>query len=160
MSRPYAAANDGGPEGLGYVLLRRHLSEETGAIGPGEGGAVDQAIDGSLLERLGSLLGGGGLPALLRTLAAVCVERGYSRLEWSVLDWNTPSIEFYDTAVAGAPERRARRPVSARSRMALSSPTMFPRIACSAARSSIPLALNAAKARPWRLARTGGAMSS
>ena len=33
---------------------------------------------------------------LLRTLAAVCVERGYSRLEWSVLDWNTPSIEFYE----------------------------------------------------------------
>ena len=32
---------------------------------------------------------------LLRTLAAVCVERGYSRLEWSVLDWNTPSIDFY-----------------------------------------------------------------
>lgn len=32
---------------------------------------------------------------LLRTLAEVCVERGYSRLEWSVLDWNTPSIEFY-----------------------------------------------------------------
>ena len=39
---------------------------------------------------------GGGLgKELLRTLAAVCVERGYSRLEWSVLDWNTPSIEFY-----------------------------------------------------------------
>jgi ribosomal protein S18 acetylase RimI-like enzyme len=33
---------------------------------------------------------------LLRTLAGVCVERGYSRLEWSVLDWNTPSIEFYE----------------------------------------------------------------
>ena len=32
---------------------------------------------------------------LLRTLAAICVERGWSRLEWSVLDWNTPSIEFY-----------------------------------------------------------------
>ena len=32
---------------------------------------------------------------LLRTLAALCVERGYSRLEWSVLDWNAPSIEFY-----------------------------------------------------------------
>ena len=32
---------------------------------------------------------------LLRTLAEVCVQRGYSRLEWSVLDWNTPSIEFY-----------------------------------------------------------------
>jgi GNAT superfamily N-acetyltransferase len=32
---------------------------------------------------------------LLRTLAEVCVERGYSRLEWSVLDWNAPSIDFY-----------------------------------------------------------------
>ncbi len=37
---------------------------------------------------------------LLRTLAAVCVERGYSRLECSVLDWNTPSIEFYEAAGA------------------------------------------------------------
>jgi GNAT superfamily N-acetyltransferase len=37
---------------------------------------------------------------LLRTLAEVCVERGFSRLEWSVLDWNTPSIEFYKAAGA------------------------------------------------------------
>src|ERR687894_2027814 len=37
---------------------------------------------------------------LLRTLAALCVDRGYSRLEWSVLDWNTPSIEFYKAAGA------------------------------------------------------------
>lgn len=33
--------------------------------------------------------------ALLATLAAVCTERGYARLEWSVLDWNAPSIAFY-----------------------------------------------------------------
>jgi GNAT superfamily N-acetyltransferase len=33
--------------------------------------------------------------ALLTTLAAVCAERGYGRLEWSVLDWNEPSIRFY-----------------------------------------------------------------
>jgi len=33
--------------------------------------------------------------ALLATLAQVCVERGYARFEWSVLDWNTPSIDFY-----------------------------------------------------------------
>jgi GNAT superfamily N-acetyltransferase len=39
---------------------------------------------------------------LLRTLAEVCVERGYSRLEWSVLDWNTPSIDFYKAAGAVA----------------------------------------------------------
>jgi GNAT superfamily N-acetyltransferase len=37
---------------------------------------------------------------LLRTLAEVCVQRGYSRLEWSVLDWNTPSIDFYRAAGA------------------------------------------------------------
>ena len=32
---------------------------------------------------------------LLWQLAAVCRERGYARLEWSVLDWNAPSIAFY-----------------------------------------------------------------
>lgn len=33
--------------------------------------------------------------AMLRTLAATAADRGYARVEWSVLDWNTPSIEFY-----------------------------------------------------------------
>ncbi len=33
--------------------------------------------------------------ALLSCLARVAVERGCGRLEWSVLDWNEPSIEFY-----------------------------------------------------------------
>ncbi|MBA3905813.1 MAG: GNAT family N-acetyltransferase [Pseudonocardiales bacterium] len=33
--------------------------------------------------------------ALLARLAAECVEQGYGRLEWSVLDWNEPSIGFY-----------------------------------------------------------------
>lgn len=37
---------------------------------------------------------------LLRTLAALCVERGYARLEWWVLDWNTPAIDFYVAAGA------------------------------------------------------------
>jgi len=32
---------------------------------------------------------------LMRELAKICVARGYSRFEWSVLDWNTPSIDFY-----------------------------------------------------------------
>ncbi|MPQ99902.1 GNAT family N-acetyltransferase [Modestobacter sp. I12A-02628] len=39
--------------------------------------------------------GGGHGRELLRTLAEVCAERGYARLEWSVLDWNAPSIGFY-----------------------------------------------------------------
>lgn len=37
---------------------------------------------------------------LLATLAAECVRRGYSRLSWSVLDWNTDAIALYD-AVGG-----------------------------------------------------------
>jgi GNAT superfamily N-acetyltransferase len=39
--------------------------------------------------------GGGHGTALLTELARICVERGYERLEWSVLDWNEPSIAFY-----------------------------------------------------------------
>ena len=33
--------------------------------------------------------------ALLQRLAAVCVERGYPRFEWWVLDWNEPAHGFY-----------------------------------------------------------------
>lgn len=32
---------------------------------------------------------------LLAKLAELAVERGCGRLEWSVLDWNQPSIDFY-----------------------------------------------------------------
>ncbi|NUR88221.1 MAG: GNAT family N-acetyltransferase [Nonomuraea sp.] len=40
--------------------------------------------------------GGGHGRALMAELARICAERGYQRLEWSVLDWNEPSIAFYD----------------------------------------------------------------
>jgi GNAT superfamily N-acetyltransferase len=33
--------------------------------------------------------------ALLTGLATIADERGYARVEWSVLDWNAPSIAFY-----------------------------------------------------------------
>lgn len=39
--------------------------------------------------------GTGAGKALLAALAALALERGCARLEWSVLDWNTPAIEFY-----------------------------------------------------------------
>ena len=42
-----------------------------------------------------ALRGKGIGKALLAHLARRCVENGWSRLQWSVLDWNTPSIEFY-----------------------------------------------------------------
>ena len=34
--------------------------------------------------------------AMLATLARECVEHGYSRLSWAVLDWNSPAIALYD----------------------------------------------------------------
>jgi GNAT superfamily N-acetyltransferase len=34
--------------------------------------------------------------ALMKRLAAIAVERGCGRFEWSVLDWNTPAIGFYE----------------------------------------------------------------
>ncbi|HVW79315.1 MAG TPA: GNAT family N-acetyltransferase [Mycobacteriales bacterium] len=33
--------------------------------------------------------------ALLTTLVDLARERGYGRVEWSVLDWNTPAQDFY-----------------------------------------------------------------
>jgi GNAT superfamily N-acetyltransferase len=33
--------------------------------------------------------------ALLVALAEIAAEGGFARVEWSVLNWNTPSIEFY-----------------------------------------------------------------
>jgi len=35
--------------------------------------------------------------ALLRALAALAVERGCSRFEWAVLDWNAAAIQFYES---------------------------------------------------------------
>jgi len=35
--------------------------------------------------------------ALLTYLAKVAVEKGCGRYQWQVLDWNTPSIEFYES---------------------------------------------------------------
>jgi len=42
-------------------------------------------------EQRGSGLG----KALLVALAEMAVQRGYARVEWAVLNWNQPSIDFY-----------------------------------------------------------------
>lgn len=59
--------------------------------------------------------------ALLRALARIAVRRGCGRMEWTVLDWNTPSIRFYRrlgaklrkewilTRLTGTPLRRLAR---------------------------------------------------
>jgi GNAT superfamily N-acetyltransferase len=41
------------------------------------------------------LRGHGVGKALLQRVAAVAVEKGCQRLQWEVLDWNTPAIDFY-----------------------------------------------------------------
>src|SRR5262249_47420556 len=64
--------------------------------------------------------------ALLKALAHIAVRRGCGRMEWAVLDWNTPSIRFYRrlgaglrrewilTRLTGARLRRLARPRSNR----------------------------------------------
>ncbi len=39
--------------------------------------------------------GSGAGAALLRALAGVAIDRDCARFEWTVLDWNTPAIDFY-----------------------------------------------------------------
>ena len=65
--------------------------------------------------------GRGAGRALLRDLARIAVRRGCGRMEWTVLDWNTPSIGFYEnlgaqlkrewilTRMTGEPLRRLAR---------------------------------------------------
>ena len=45
--------------------------------------------------------GAGAGRALLRALARIALRRGCGRMEWAVLDWNTPSIRFYRRLGAG-----------------------------------------------------------
>jgi GNAT superfamily N-acetyltransferase len=40
--------------------------------------------------------------SLLRTLARICLDRGYDRLDWWVLDWNERAIGFYQSIDAVA----------------------------------------------------------
>ena len=49
-------------------------------------------------EQRGSGLG----RELLTALAGIAVDRGYARVEWWVLDWNAPSIAFYESLGAVA----------------------------------------------------------
>ncbi|GAB2706594.1 GNAT family N-acetyltransferase [Kitasatospora kifunensis] len=70
---------------VGFALWFRNFSTWTGTHG----------IHLEDLYVRPSARGGGHGKALLAELARIAVERGYSRLEWSVLDWNEPSIGFY-----------------------------------------------------------------
>jgi GNAT superfamily N-acetyltransferase len=78
-------AEDEAGEAVGFALWFLNFSTWTGA-------------HGIYLEDLyvrPSARGTGYGKALLAQLARICVERGYTRLEWSVLDWNAPAIAVY-----------------------------------------------------------------
>ncbi|UIF85580.1 GNAT family N-acetyltransferase [Cupriavidus sp. UYPR2.512] len=76
---------DGARQAVGFALFFHNFS--TFLAKPGlylEDLYVDPAWRGHGLGK-----------ALLKHLAALAVERGCGRFEWSVLDWNQPSIDFY-----------------------------------------------------------------
>jgi len=91
-SRPYAEVVVGrlGTDPVGFALFFHNFSTFRGA-------------PGLYLEDLfvfPQWRGRGFGRKLLAHLAAIAVERGCHRMEWSVLDWNEPAIEFYRRAGA------------------------------------------------------------
>jgi GNAT superfamily N-acetyltransferase len=82
----HIAEDDTTGEAVGYALWFLNFSTWRG-------------VHGIYLEDLyvrPEARGAGHGKALLTELARICVERGYERLEWSVLNWNAPSIAFYE----------------------------------------------------------------
>jgi GNAT superfamily N-acetyltransferase len=79
------AADDTTGEVVGFALWFRNFSTWTGT-------------PGLYLEDLfvrPRARGAGHGKALLAALAAICVERGWERFEWSVLDWNEKALAVY-----------------------------------------------------------------
>ncbi|WP_309124208.1 GNAT family N-acetyltransferase [Arthrobacter sp.] len=79
----HVAEDDGGVQGFALWFLNYSTWE---------------GVHGIYLEDLyvrPEARGSGYGKALLRTLAGIASERGYARVEWSVLNWNEPSIAFY-----------------------------------------------------------------
>ncbi|MEU1270904.1 GNAT family N-acetyltransferase [Streptomyces sp. NPDC005799] len=82
----HLAVDDGTGDPVGFALWFLNFSTWRG-------------VHGIYLEDLyvrPTARGTGHGKALLAELARICVERGYQRLEWAVLNWNTPSIAFYE----------------------------------------------------------------
>jgi GNAT superfamily N-acetyltransferase len=80
------ATGPGGPEVVGMAVWYLTFSTWTGTHGIW---LEDLFVRP---EHRGSGLG----KALLRELATIAVERGHQRVEWWVLRWNRPSLDFYD----------------------------------------------------------------
>ncbi|MCK9875796.1 GNAT family N-acetyltransferase [Frankia sp. Ag45/Mut15] len=88
-----ADSTAGGPSApvVGFAIWHQTFSTWTGQAGM-------YLVD--LFVRPEHRRGGHGR-GLLAALAEICVRRGLRRLEWAVLDWNTPAQEFYRSLAAG-----------------------------------------------------------
>jgi GNAT superfamily N-acetyltransferase len=84
------AESDGEP--IGFALWFYNVSTFTGRHGV--------YLEDLFVRPQARGLGAG--KALLAGLAKRCVDEGLTRLEWAVLDWNAPSIAFYDALGASA----------------------------------------------------------
>jgi GNAT superfamily N-acetyltransferase len=94
-----------GPQPAAYALVAESDNQVVGFALYFRNFSTWEGVHGIYLEDLyvmpehrGSGLG----RALLMALASVAVERGYARLEWAVLDWNQPAIDFYSSLGAVA----------------------------------------------------------
>jgi GNAT superfamily N-acetyltransferase len=94
-----------GPRPMAEVLIAEHAGRAVGFALFFHNFSTFEARPGVYLEDLFVLPDARGLgagKALLARLAALAIERDCARLEWSVLDWNEPSIAFYRSLGATA----------------------------------------------------------
>jgi GNAT superfamily N-acetyltransferase len=87
-----------GPQPAAYALVAESDKQVVGLALYFRNFSTWEGVHGIYLEDLYVMpeYRGSGLGrALLMSLAELAVERGYARLEWAVLDWNQPAIDFY-----------------------------------------------------------------
>jgi GNAT superfamily N-acetyltransferase len=87
-----------GPNPFYFCLIAEHEGRPAGFAFYFFNYSTWQGRPGIYLEDLfvePELRGKGIGKALLEKVAAIAVEKGCGRLNWAVLDWNTPAIDFY-----------------------------------------------------------------
>jgi GNAT superfamily N-acetyltransferase len=87
-----------GPQPAAYALVAESANQVVGFALYFRNFSTWEGVHGIYLEDLYVMpeYRGTGLGrALLTSLAELAAERGYARLEWAVLDWNQPAIDFY-----------------------------------------------------------------
>lgn len=87
-----------GPRPMAEVLIAQHEGQPVGFALFFHNFSTFEGRPGIYLEDLFVVPQARGLgagKALLARLAQLAIERDCARLEWSVLDWNAPSIAFY-----------------------------------------------------------------